>query len=155
MKQIIIIVAAAVIGFIAGSFIPHRSDAVIADRDTVRIVKIDTIKIEKPVPEVAYVTNTVRVPVRDTIRIHDTVYMQLPKVVKVYSDSTYKAQISGFHPELDWIEVYPRLETEVVTVARNERKKHFSISVNAGYGLCRDGLSPYFGLGIGYNIVSF
>lgn len=155
MKHIILIVAAAIIGFIAGSFIPHRSDTVTVDRDTVRIVKIDTIKIEKPVTKVAYVTNTIRVPVRDTIRIHDTVYMQLPKVVKVYSDSTYKAQISGFHPELDWIEVYPRLETEVVTATRNERKKHFSISVNAGYGLCRDGLSPYFGLGIGYNIVSF
>ena len=73
MKQFILIVAAAVIGFIAGSFIPHRSDTVIADRDTVRIVKIDTIKVEKPVPQIAYLTNTVKVPVRDTIRIHDTV----------------------------------------------------------------------------------
>lgn len=155
MKRIILIVVAAVIGFVAGSFIPHRMDIITADRDTVRIVKIDTIRIEKPVPEVAYVTNTIRVQVRDTVRIHDTVYMSIPKEVKLYQDSTYKAQISGFHPELDWIEVYPRLETEVVTVTPKERKKHFSISVQAGYGLSGDGLSPYIGLGIGYNIVSF
>lgn len=125
--------------------------------DTVTVLRIDTIRIDKPVPVITTVTNTIRVQVRDTIRIHDTLYVQLQAQTKLYSDSTYRAQVSGFNPSLDWIEVYPRTVTETVNNHFREatKKARFGIGIQAGYGATKDGLSPYIGMGVSYNFLNF
>lgn len=40
-------------------------------------------------------------------------------------------------------------------VVKLPKQKKFGLGVNAGYGLSKNGLSPYIGLGVNYNIIEF
>lgn len=122
--------------------------------DTLRIR--DTLLIEKPMPVEVRVVDTMLVTVADTIRLSDTVYLRLPREIKRYEDSLYRAQVSGYRPALDWIEVYP--QTEVVT--RNifvGLRKRWGLGLQAGFGAYASGgqvrLAPYVGVGISYDIL--
>lgn len=131
---------------------PEQS--VVVKRDTV--VFHDTVHIEKPVPKYIVTVDTIRVPVRVTE--HDTIYVSLPKEEKTYSDSTYKVTISGYHPCLEMIEVYPTTvkitETTTIRVPSNKR---WGIGVQVGYGAALDDsrivLSPYVGIGVSYHFI--
>lgn len=120
------------------------------------LVVRDTITREMPV--------FTRVHVRDTIYItlteRDTTYIALPREVKVYEDSLYRAEISGYEPSLDHIEVYPltRTVTRTITETQTVRKKTpWGIGVQVGYGITKQGDSfqpgPYVGVGITYSII--
>lgn len=85
-------------------------------RDTV--IFRDTIRTEKPIEKHVAVTDTLYLPIRDTITLRDTTYIMLEKLSKTYSDSTYTLQVSGYQPTLDWIEVYP---TRVVVTEKLSR----------------------------------
>lgn len=122
--------------------------------DTLRIR--DTLLIERPVPVEVRVVDTMLVAVADTIRLSDTVYLRLPREIKQYEDSLFRAQVSGYRPELDWIEVYPQtvLVTEKMT---NKDVKRWGIGLQAGYGAYvaagQVRLAPYLGVGISYDII--
>lgn len=124
--------------------------------DTLRIK--DTVLVDKPVPVEVRVVDTMLVAVADTIRLSDTVYLRLPREIKRYEDSLFRAQVSGYRPELDWIEVYP----QTVYVTKNVITKDISrwgIGLQAGYGAYAAGgqvrLAPYLGVGISYDIMSW
>ena len=127
--------------------------------DTLRIR--DTLLVERPVPVEVRVVDTMLVAAVDTVQVvQDTVQVmvQVPREVKVYSDSSYRAQVSGYRPSLDWIEVYP--QTTVVT--RNifvDSRKRWGLGLQAGYGAYFDdgdvSLSPYVGIGISWNILTW
>lgn len=148
-------------GYILGRRSPRaRGSEVIVQTDTLRIR--DTLVIDRPVPIDTRVTDTLLVAAADTVqvRVRDTVrvMVQVPRETKLYGDSTWRAQVSGFRPSLDWIEVYP--QTTVVT--RNifvDSRKRWGIGLQAGYGAYFDGgdvsLSPYVGIGISWNILTW
>ena len=94
----------------------------------------DTVFHEKPVEKIKWKDKLVYIPVTDSILIekHDTTYIALQFEKKMYSDSTYSAQVSGFEPSLDWIEVYQK--TAYITNVVVEKKK-WSFSVTAGPGV--------------------
>ncbi len=107
----------------------------IGTTDTLRIR--DTVFKDRPVPVEVTVTDTMLVPFRDTVqvRVRDTVrvMVQVPRETKLYGDSTYRAQVSGYRPSLDWVEVYP--QTVVVTkIISADSRKRWGIGVQAGYG---------------------
>lgn len=119
-------------------------------RDTLYVR--DTITVSMPVYMAKY---RVRV---DTLRVCDTVAVPVPIERRVYADSNYRAVVSGWHPSLDTIAVYPA--TRVVTVERERTvvqrtSPRWSLGVQAGYGVTGSGLSPYIGVGAQYNILSF
>ena len=102
------------------------------ERDTITLR--DTVYIEKPVYKTVYTHST------------DTVYLQsedttmvLQHQTKIYEDSTYKAQISGYNPSLDWIETYNNTkyiyEEKVVTVEQKQPLFEFKPSVGLGWGI--------------------
>lgn len=120
------------------------------------IVK-DTIRISEVIEVKRKVIDTLFFPIVDTIQIHDTTFITLYKEVKVYEDSLFKAQISGVEPQLDWIEVYPQTQyintTETIIKSKD---KPWGLGVQLGVGVCRGGLAtPYIGLGISYDLVSW
>lgn len=134
---------------------PHAPELMV-QTDTLRIR--DTMLVERPVPVEVRVVDTMLVAVMDTVTVNDTVYLQLPREEKVYESGDYRAQVSGYRPELDWIEVYP--QTEVVT--RNifvDSRKRWGIGIQAGYGAYISGgqvrLAPFLGVGISWNILQF
>ena len=109
-----------------------------------------------------YITNTrVRteyVPVRDTLRLHDTLFVPVTIEKRVYEDSLYRAEISGYKPSLDKIEIYQqtRTITKVEQVLVKD-KKRWGLGIQAGYGVgIHSGVvytTPYIGVGVSYNIL--
>lgn len=115
-------------------------------RDTVVIR--DTIKFDKPTPiYIKSEPDTLYIP-----SIDSTVVMN--KETKVYRDSTYEAQISGFQPHLDHIKVFPK--TTYITTEKTsyiENKKHFThgIQVGVGWGLVNRKPDVFVGYGFQYS----
>ena len=128
--------------------------------DTLRIR--DTLLVERPVPVEVRVVDTMLVAAVDTVqvRVRDTVrvMVQVPRETRVYGDSTFRAQVSGYRPSLDWVEVYPQTTVVTRTISVDSRKR-WGIGVQAGYGAYVSGgqvmLAPYVGIGISYNILSW
>jgi len=108
----------------------------------------DTITLYKPVEIEHRVVDTMWVAVRDTIVRKDTTYVVLPREIKIYADTTYKAVVSGYEPRLESIEVYPT--TIYRTTTRFEKPK-MSVGLQVGIGYCGE-IKPYIGIGISYNL---
>lgn len=146
---------------LSGYLLGRRADrapasAEIVRTDTLRIR--DTVLVDRPIPVEVRVTDTMLVALADTVTVNDTVYLSLSRETRVYGDSTYRAQVSGFRPSLDWIEVYP----QTVYVTKNvitEDVRRWGIGLQAGYGAYVSGgqvrLAPYLGVGISWNILQF
>ena len=159
LKKLVIAALLAALLLLSGYLLGRRANRALAPElmvqtDTLRIR--DTLLVERPVPVEVRVVDTMLVAVMDTVTVNDTVYLQLPREEKVYESGDYRAQVSGYRPELDWIEVYP----QTVYVTKNVITKDvgkWGIGVQAGYGAYfRDGhmrLAPYVGVGVSYDII--
>ena len=119
----------------------------------------DTLTFEKPVEIETriLVTDSIFIPIIDTIRIQDSIFVQVAREQKVYADSSYRAVVSGYLPSLDSISVFNKtLVVEKIYKEKTDPK--ISIGVNAGYGVSvYNGLvrtQPYIGIGISYNFLS-
>ena len=123
-------------GFAAGWAAPHPADTA---------TRTDTVFIDRPVEVVRWRDRVEYLAVTDTIRVADSVFVAVPIEVRQYADSTYRAQVSGWHPSLDWIEVYARTQTITSTIVKEAPR--WSLGVTAGPGLLYDG-NLHAGLGI-------
>ena len=118
----------------------------------------DTIVLEMPVYRTISQVRTEYVPVCDTIRIQDTLFVPVPIETKVYEDSLYRAEVSGYRASLDRLEIYQqeRIITQTIPVQVKERKR-WGIGVQAGYGVSTPNgkpvLSPYIGIGVSYDLI--
>ena len=129
--------------------------------DTVRIR--DTIHIPRPVYITSKITDTMTVLVQatDTLWLHDTLYINLPREQRTFTDTTYTAWISGYRPQLDSIQIYPQTTTitNTTTITHKPKKPHFSIGIQTGYGVSlinnQVRPAPYLGVGISYQILSW
>ena len=121
----------------------------VESRDTITIV--DTITIDKPYPVYKEVIKNhyEHIPVTDTLRINDTVYVAVQRERVVYQDSLYRAVISGIYPSLDSMQVYPR--TTTITIRGKEKAGKWHLGVQAGVGYTGK-IEPYIGIGITYSI---
>lgn len=120
------------------------------ERDTTIIVQIDTQYFPKPVPY--------KVEVRDTIYINDTINGNIfVQETKEYKDSTYYAKISGINAYLEEIRVFPKNTTKYIynTEIVREKPKKWGIGVQVGYGVGKNGIQPYIGMGIQYDLLRF
>lgn len=114
----------------------------------------DTIKIDRPVPRIVRIVDTMLIPVIDTVHTRDSILISIPREEKVYEDSTYRAVVSGFKPSLDSISIYRT--TEIVTITKAAPIKRWGIGPQIGVGLSPKGAAvPYVGVGISYNLFVF
>lgn len=159
LKKFLIAALLAALLLLSGYFLGRRTARApepeyIVQIDTLRIR--DTLFVETPVPVEVRVVDTMLVAVTDTVHLNDTVYLSLPRETKVYGDSTYTAQVSGYRPELDWVRVYPQREVVTRTISVDSRKR-WGLGLQAGYGAYVDAgqvrLVPYVGVGISYDIL--
>ena len=115
----------------------------------------DTITQEMPVYRTNFVRDTITMVVRDSIPVY------LPIEVKVYEDSTYRAEVSGVFPSLDKIEVYQRTQVVTREIERDVLipvRQRWGIGIQAGYGVSFGSspcAAPYIGVGLTYNIISW
>lgn len=119
-----------------------------------------TVTVEFPVPILTTITDTILVAYPDIVIIHDTTLVQLPRERKEYSGKDYRAVVSGFQPSLDLILVFPETKTITQTISvAPQKRSHWSIALQAGYGLTLQNSHitplPYIGAGISYSLVEW
>ena len=122
------------------------------------VPRIDTIPFYMPVLKDSVVIRyeVVKLPIsgrdtiyeRDTIVQTDSVYVTIPITQKVYEDSLYTAYVSGYNPSLDSIRIY-----DVKTITKPIKPKKWGLGFHVGYGISKQGLTPYFGVGVSCNFV--
>ena len=150
------IVVAACLGFIIG----HRC---CKNRLVVPpIVKVDTLFIRDTIKAVEpkfvtkRVVDSIPYPVTDTIRMRDTLYILLERQQVTWEDSLARVYASGIDPVVDSVihftqDLFITKEIPVIQV----KKTRWGIGVQAGYGAGKDGLTPYVGVGVSYNILAW
>lgn len=89
-------------------------------------------------------------------RSGDSLQLVLLRVQRHYSDSTFDAWVSGVDPRLDSIKTYQKnmvvtKEIQVIQV----KKTRWGLGVQAGATAGKDGVIPYVGVGVSYNILTW
>ena len=148
--HIILILILCFLCFLTGRHTKKAEVGFICKTDT--FIRVDTIRDSIPYPVYETVIQTVPelFPVYITLggdTIREPVYIPVPITQKEYQKEDYRLSISGYKPNLDYIEIYRK--TEQITKVVDRR---FGIGITAGYGIGRNGLSPYVGIGGFYRI---
>ena len=141
-----------------GVFVGEKhSQSKITNTDTIHSVVYDTVQYRMPIAHDSVVVRylyrhvTVNDTITDTI-VHagDSIPVVIPVTQKAYRDSSYEAWVSGYEPRLDSINIFNK------TIIRSVYKtKRWGLGVNGGYGYTKEGFSPYIGIGIQYNLISW
>ena len=146
MKKILPYIIMLLVGAVIVWLCRPNSIERIADIQRDTIVKIDTHIIEKPILVERTVRDSLLVVVHDTIRLRDSVYISLPREVKVYAGDDYYAEVSGFRPNLDYIEIYPKTTTITQTQTVTNRN-----ALALGFEMQYYGDNPYIPIYLEYS----
>lgn len=167
------IVVAILIGFLVGRRCPRN------DPGEPQTPRVDTLFVrdtnsftepkKEPSPDVMIKEIPVPVYVADSSaidsllnecarleKVGDSLRLVLLRVQRHYSDSTFDAWVSGVDPRLDSIKTYQTnmVITKEIPVIQ-VKKTRWGLGISAGCGVGKDGLTPYVGVGISYNILSW
>lgn len=117
------------------------------------VVVRDTLYVDRPVPVKEYIIR------RDTVWNTDTTYILLPITTKLYENDLYRAQVSGYNPTLDWVEVYPEKQYVLNTITQTKteyKTKRWGLGLQLGVGTTDfKRFAPYLGVGINFNILTW
>lgn len=137
-----------------------KSSAVVEVSELADTIYIrDTFTQYKPILEERVVLKEVPIPVTDTLRIHDTLYVYLEREQVVWQDSLSRVYASGILPQIDSVQHYisERIVTKEVTI-HVKKPCRWGVGVHVGYGVqfgAQVATAPYIGIGISYNILSW
>lgn len=115
----------------------------------------DTILVEKPKMVERRVVDTMVIEALDYIVVHDTAYVNLPREEVEYRDTSYRAVVSGFLPRLEELEIYQKERIVTIQTERVIKPSPWALSIHGGYGVSVNGLTPYIGVGVSYNLYTF
>ena len=150
------IVVAILIGFLVGRRCtgndPRESPTPKVDTLFIR----DTFKVTEPKYITRRIVDSIPYPVTDTIRMRDTLFVLLERQQVTWEDSLARVYASGVNPHVDSVihftqEMVITKEIPVIQV----KKTRWGLGVQAGVGAGKDGLTPYLGVGVSYNILSW
>ena len=149
------VIAGLVICFINGWTSCHRTTdkEVITITDT--LVLTDTIIKFQPKPYKVTIIDTIYLPQQPQKPQKPQIDTLIRQEV-IYKDSTYMAVVGGIEPYLKSIEIYPKtIYVNNNTTTTIKVRSHFGLGVQAGYGYGRNGLQPYVGIGVQYNLIQW
>ena len=143
-------------GFIIGQKHPQKSPVEPIKTKVDTLVLRDTMMCYKPIYVDRVQLDSVLVPILDTMMIHDTTFVYLEREKVTWRDSLCEVYASGIMTSVDSVRhfqeyKYITIETQVPVKLRS----HWGLGVNAGYGVGKGGFTPYIGVGISYNILSW
>ena len=151
---LLVVIVGLVIYFINGWVSCHRTTdkEVITIPDT--LVLTDTIIKFQPKPYKVTIIDTIYLPQQNTLK-----QPQIDTLIRqevIYKDSTYMAVVGGIEPYLKSIEIYPKtIYVNNTTTTTIKVRSRFGLGLQAGYGLSRNGLQPYIGVGVQYNLIQW
>lgn len=116
----------------------------------------DTIMQYKPIFTDKIKVDSVLIPVKDTIVIRDSVYIYMDREKITWRDSLCEVYASGIMPQVDSVRHFRKYQyVTIETAIPVKEKSHWGLGINAGYGIGQGGLTPYIGIGVSYNILSW
>ena len=153
---LVAIFLAAGIGFLCGQKHPlfWHTEHPNVKVDTLFIY--DTLTCYEPIFKEKRVIEKQLVKVTDTLSVHDTLYVYLDREQVVWQDSLSVVYASGILPQVDSVRHFT--SHQIITIETQvpvKVKSHWGLGVNAGYGVGKGGFTPYIGVGISYNILSW
>ena len=142
------------IGFIAGRKTAKTGgEGTIVERVDTLVIR-DTIVSYKPKYITRRVVDSVPFPVTDTIRMKDTLFLVLPREQVVWEDSLARVYASGINPQVDSVMHY-RTEKVINHLIPVKVNPKWGIGIQGGVGVGKGGLTPYVGVGVQYNILTW
>ena len=124
------------LSFWIGRKTAQKLDILPVSVQTDTLIVRDTIREKMPVYLTKYVDRVELVKVTDTLRIADTLFQAVEIEKREYAGEDYRAVVSGWHPSLDEIAVFPKtiyVQTEVATQEPRKRVR-LGWGVTAGPG---------------------
>jgi len=154
------IAVAVLIGFLIGQQHPQKSPVEPIKEKVDTLLIFDTITLTKPVFVEKIQLDSVYMPVTDTLWKHDTLYVYLVREQIQWQDSLCRVYASGINPQVDSVThfVQETIITREIPVPVKV-KSRWGLGIQVGYGAGINGkqvyLTPYVGVGISYNILSW
>ena len=119
------------------------------------LVLTDTIIKMQPKPYKVTIIDTIYLPQQPQQPQQPQIDTLIRQEV-IYKDSTYTAVVGGIEPYLKSIEIYPKtIYVNNNTTTTIKVRSRFGLGVQVGYGLSRNGLLPYVGVGVQYNLIQW
>ena len=117
------------------------------------VIHRDTIRDSIPYPVYETVIQTVpeMFPIYITLEgdtVREPIFVPIRITQKEYLTDDYHAWVSGYNPSLDSIDIFRK----TMSIAKRQSSRRWGIGIMAGYGIGRNGLSPYIGIGGFYKI---
>lgn len=156
VNALLILACVFLFGFIIGQKHPQKLPVEPIKTKVDTLVIRDTIMSYKPIYVDRVQLDSVLVPVVDSVKIHDTTFVYLEREKVTWRDSLCEVYASGIMTSVDSVrhfQVYKYITIEKQVPVKV--KTHWGLGVNAGYGVVKGGLTPYIGVGISYNILSW
>ena len=154
------IAVAVLIGVLIGQKHPQKSPVEPIKEKVDTLLIFDTITLTKPVYVEKIQLDSVYMPVTDTLWKHDTLYVYLEREQIQWQDSLCRVYASGINPQVDSVThfVQETIITREISVPVKV-KSRWGLGIQVGYGAGVNGkqvyLTPYVGVGISYNILSW
>ena len=154
------IAVAVLIGFLIGQKHPQKSPVEPIKEKADTLLIFDTITLTKPVFVEKIQLDSVYMPVTDTLWKHDTLYVYLEREQIQWQDSLCRVYASGINPQVDSVThfVQETIVNREISVPVKV-KSRWGLGIQVGYGAGVNGkqvyLTPYVGVGISYNILSW
>lgn len=153
---LLILACVFLFGFIIGQKHPQKSPVEPFKTKVDTLVIHDTTMSYKPIYVDRVKLDSVLVPVVDSVKIHDTTFVYLEREKVTWRDSLCEVYASGIMASVDSVRHFQ--EDKYITIEKQvpvKIKTHWGLGVNAGYGVGKGGFTPYIGVGISYNILSW
>ena len=156
VMTILCVILLILIGILIGQ--KHRQKTPLEPTETKvdTLVIRDTIMQNKPIFVDKIKVDSVLIPVKDTIVIRDSVYIYMDREKITWRDSLCEVYASGIMPQVDSVRHFTEYKyVTIETAIPVKDKSHWGLGINAGYGVGQGGLTPYIGIGVSYNILSW
>lgn len=114
----------------------------------------DTIVAYKPKYITKRVVDSVLVPVPEYIERNDTIYAVLEREQVVWEDSLARIYASGINPEVDSVMHY-RTEKVINHIIPVKVNPKWGVGLQGGVGVGKGGITPYVGVGVQYNVITW
>ena len=154
------IAVAVLIGFLIGQKHPQKSPVEPIKEKVDTLLIFDTLTLTKPVFVEKIQLDSVYMPVTDTLWKHDTLYVYLEREQIQWQDSLCRVYASGINPQVDSVTHFLQetiINREISVPVKV--KSRWGLGIQVGYGAGINGkqvyLTPYVGVGISYNILSW
>lgn len=159
IKVVISILVLIIASFFVGRCEGEKGAIPVCGEKVDTLIVCDTITQYEPIYKEILKVEKVLVPVVDTLRVIDTLYVYLEREQVVWQDSLSRVYASGILPQIDSVQHYitERIVTKEVTI-HVKKPCRWGVGVHAGYGVQLGDqvrTAPYIGVGVSYNILSW